>query len=280
MRLYFSHTSRLVSSVLLLGGLVITGCQPAPQHAVLPFHDDALVHASRPPYQQASAATQPSSTSRQTSKSKPADGAPTPQRRSTPSNAGAPPPTNHGGVVPTTIDSDGSRIRNADGYAPRHALQFVLDTYAANGLTFERADQLTVVDLYRSIQKSGTIYHAQTPVVGDLVFFHNTYDANGDRRNNDWYVHVGVIESVDRNRTITVLSYRNGEVTRDHLNLTHPHEASLDGETINTKLRTYQKNDPPYTQYLAGQLFAGFGSILGDVDQVRVLDRWTPSQRR
>lgn len=145
-----------------------------------------------------------------------------------------------------------------------------------NGLRFDNTDALSIIDLYRAIQTSGTIYHSETPIVGDLVFFHNTYDANGDRRNNDWYVHVGVIESVDRNGTIAFLSYRNGVVTRDYMNLKHAHETRVDGETANSSLRTKQKSDPAYTQYLAAELFAGFGSILGDRNQVRIMNKWKP----
>lgn len=260
--------------------VVLVGCKPAPQHGVLPFHDDALVHSSRPPYQQASSSASSGATARNTSKSAPAERAPTKQRKSSSAPSSAPAPSRPTGTVPTTVDADPARSRNADGYTPRLALQYVLETYAANGVSFANAAQLTIVDLHRAVQKAGTIYHSKTPVIGDLVFFHNTYDANGDRRNNDWYVHVGVIESVDRNHTIVVLSYRDGAVQRDRLNLTHPHEARLNGEVINSSLREAKKGDPTYTQYLAGQLFAGFGSILGDVDQVRVLDRWTPSQRR
>lgn len=276
----FSHSLLGWAGSSLAFALALAGCKPAPQHGVLPFHDDALVHASRPPYQQASTATRASATPRNTSKSKPAERAPTKQRKTTTVPPSAPPPARPKGPVPTTIDADPVRARNADGYTPRLALQYVVETYAANGVTFANADQLTILDLHRAVQKSGTIYHSKTPVVGDLVFFHNTYDANGDRRNNDWYVHVGVIESVDRNNTIVVLSYRDGAVQRDRMNLTHPHEPRLEGEIINSTLRNAQKNDPAYTQYLAGQLFAGFGSILGDVEQVRVLEHWTPTQRR
>jgi|SRR5690625_100553 len=279
MRPFPVHRLSCFLPLVLATGTIGVSCKPAVTHQALPYHDDALVHQARPPYQQITAATQTASKARHSPKSKPAERPPTKQRRSTLSGDQSSRAASQG-VVPTTIDADAVRTRNADGYTPQFALQYVLDTYAANGVSFQNADKLSIVDLYRSIQKQGTIYHTKKPVVGDLVFFHNTYDANGDRRNNDWYVHVGVIESVDRDATIVVLSYRDGHVVRDRMNLTQPHDERVNGQTINTQLRPRQKSDPPYTQYLAGQLFAGFGSILGDVEQVRVLDGWTPSGRR
>lgn len=254
----------------------ITGCKPSASHEVLPYHDDALLHASRPPYQPTTSAQRGGNDASKAGRSKPADKPPSKSRRATSAPEHVTPRTDHGGVVPTTTDSSASRIRNADGYTPRHAVSYVAHTYALNGVEFENADRLRIVDLYRSVQKAGTIYHSKKPVAGDLVFFHNTYDANGDRRNNDWYVHVGVIETVDKDGTITFLSYRDKQVKRDRMNLHHPHEETLDGATINSSLRTAQKGDPAYTQYLAGELFAGFGAVLGDVDQVMVVDTWSP----
>lgn len=264
-----------LATVVAGTGLALAGCNPAPHHSVLPYHDDALVHQSRTPYQQVSAAGTTSAATKSSSK-RPASKPPTPQRRSSTSPGTQPPAVLKDGVVPTRIDDSKQRARNADGYTPRHALRYVLDTYAMNGLRFDNAEAMSIVDLYRSVQTSGTIYHSETPIVGDLVFFHNTYDANGDRRNNDWYVHVGVIESVSKSATITILSYRNGAVTRDYMNLKHAHEANVDGETANSSLRSKQKSDPAYTQYLAAELFAGFGSILGDRNQVRIMNKWKP----
>lgn len=257
-------------------GSVSTGCNPSSSHEVLPYHDDALLHATRPPYQPTSGAQIASDGSSGAGRSKPSDRPPSKPRRATSSPAQESPRSDHGGVISTTTDNSSTRVRNADGYTPRHAVDYVAHTYERNGVRFENAQRLTVVDLYRSVQDAGTIYHSKKPVAGDLVFFHNTYDANGDRRNNDWYVHVGVIESVDKDGTITFLSYRDNAVTRDRMNLHHPHEATREGVTINSRLRREQKNDPAYTQYLAGELFAGFGAVLGDIDQVLIVDSWSP----
>lgn len=158
----------------------------------------------------------------------------------------------------------------------REAVDYVLDTYAQNGVALDGRGQLSVVELYRAVQQRGSIYHGKTPIAGDLVFFHNTHDANRDRRNNDWYTHVGVVEQVHSDGTIVVISWRANAVQRDTMNLQHPRESERGGRVINTPLRAYTPQDVEFTQYLSGELFAGFGSMLGEIDAVLILDRWAP----
>ena len=153
----------------------------------------------------------------------------------------------------------------------------MIETYAQNGVAIEGAGTLSVIELYRLVQRRGTIYHAQQAAAGDIVFFHNTHDANRDGRNNDWYTHVGVVEQVLGDSTIVVLSWRQGAVTRDTMNLAKPNFAEDGGRLINTPLREHRASDPPFTQYLSGELFAGFGSMLGEINSVLVLDTWTPN---
>lgn len=195
---------------------------------------------------------------------------------SAPSSASARP--NRGSSA--TPRSEGSRAssasRGAGGFAPRNAVDYVIDTYAQNNVAVDGRGQLSVVELYRQVQQRGTVYHGRAPATGDLVFFHNTHDDNSDGRNNDWYAHVGIVEQVMGDGTIVVLSWRNGAVSRDTMNLRSPREVELEGRVVNTPLRAYNERDPQFTQYLAGELFAGFGSMLGDLQSVVVLDTWRP----
>ena len=41
---------------------------------------------------------------------------------------------------------------------------------------------------------------------GDLVFFDNTWDADGDGVDNDPFTHVGVVEKVESDGTIVFIS--------------------------------------------------------------------------
>lgn len=161
-------------------------------------------------------------------------------------------------------------------FTPRHAVDYVLDTYSQNGVDIDGRGSVSVVELYRHVQQRGAVYHGRTPAVGDLVFFHNTHDQNRDQRNNDWYSHVGVVEQVMGDGTIIVISWRNGSINRDSMNLTRPREVEYDGRVINTPLRAPANGDPQFTQYLSGELFAGFGSLLGNASEVVVLDSWRP----
>jgi len=174
-------------------------------------------------------------------------------------------------LTPTVVDSL---------YDPLVAAQYIDAVYRANETathTPEDAQDFDIVDIYRHAQRTGSIYHATRPAVGDLVFFHNTFDRNGDGRNNDWYTHVGVVESVDDAGNISVLSYLDHRVSRTYLNLETPDLTRTDdGQLVNTAMRRQNENDPPYTQYLASELFAGFGSLLGDRNEFLVIDNWRP----
>lgn len=157
------------------------------------------------------------------------------------------------------------------------AAEFVASVYVLNGVELPATSMTSITELYRTCRDKGTVYHSSRPTVGDLVFFHNTFDANGDGRNNDWYTHVALVESIGRNGTAAVLSYQDGQVQRHHLNLERSDAATMPGGgPANSSLRAKQAGDPPFTQYLAGQLFAGFCSLLGDQAELVLVDNWKP----
>ena len=164
----------------------------------------------------------------------------------------------------------------AGGFDPANAVRYVQDVYAVNETPLPGA---SVADLWRHATQAGTVYHHPRPVVGDLVFFSNTHDADGDRRPNDFFTHVGLVESVDGEATITVLSYLGGRVRRFTMNVEQPSVERVSGEEINTAIREERRDDLPSTAYLAGELFNGFASLLGSRSEVIVLDNWSPSTR-
>lgn len=190
------------------------------------------------------------------------------ERRQRPERASAPTTPTLTASIPAAVGGD---------YEPSHAAAYVRDVYSLNETVIGGTDTDTVVDVYRFVSENGTVYHDPRPAVGDLAFFHNTFDANGDRRPNDWYTHVGIVESVDESNTVTVLSFVDDSVARLTMNLERPGDSRADGADLNSTLREPSRNDTPHTQYLAGQLFAGFGSLLGERTQVIVLDDWSPS---
>lgn len=109
--------------------------------------------------------------------------------------------------------------------------------------------------------RSESLYRASRPVEaprpGDLVFFHNTYDRNHDRRANDRFTHVALVESVEGSAIVLVHRAVHG-VERLRMDLAHPSDPDA-----NDRLRFRRRADAPGTRYLAGELFAAFGELLG-----------------
>ena len=173
--------------------------------------------------------------------------------------------------------SAGSGETQVDGrQKPALSAQFAWAMYRLNGVEFSDAAKTQVPKLFRECKARGDISHSSKPAVGDLVFFHNTGDFNDDGRNNDWYTHVAIVESVD-GASVTLLGYRGDEVKRFQMNLESPNAAKdRHGEVANSQLRRRQDQDAPFTQYLAGQLFAGTCSALGDRAELVVVDNWKP----
>lgn len=93
---------------------------------------------------------------------------------------------------------------------------------------------------------------------GDLLFFHNTHDRNGNRIRDDRFTHVALAESVDDDGTVTFLHFASGKVKRDVLNLAHPNVARdpVSGRSWNSFLRRGGG------RVLAGELFFKSGRPL------------------
>ncbi|TXD38539.1 hypothetical protein FRC98_06565 [Lujinxingia vulgaris] len=157
------------------------------------------------------------------------------------------------------------------------AAAYVHAVFELNGVTFAEDAASSVPELYRACRTEGKVYHSSRPAIGDMVFFHNTYDANDDGRNNDWYTAVGIVEELQSEGTVSVLAYLGDGVRRLYLNLEQVDREELSaGDQANSVLRGQHESDPPFTQYLAGQLFAGFCNALGDRDELMVVDNWQP----
>ena len=168
--------------------------------------------------------------------------------------------------------ADVKPTRGSGSYTPEFAAGYVVAVYAANEVPLGHAAAGSIADLYRKAQQTGTIYHSSRPAVGDLIFFHNTFDRNADGRQNDWYSHVGIVESVDEQGTIALLSYLGGKVGRTYMNLESPALAERAGKPLNTRMKAESSG----SEFLAGKLFAGFASLLGNRTEVVVLDEWQP----
>ena len=234
---------------------------PAPAPAAAPRSDRGeRVKPTRP----ASEVTKPAAAPSRPQAERPAPSRPAPARpQAAPANPAGSASAGPADVKPT---------RGSGSYTPEFAAGYVVAVYAANEVTLGNAAAGSIADLYRKAQQTGTIYHSSRPAVGDLVFFHNTFDRNADGRQNDWYSHVGIVESVDEQGTIALLSYLGGKVGRTYMNLESPALAERAGKPLNTRM----KAESTGSEFLAGKLFAGFASLLGNRTEVVVLDEWQP----
>ncbi len=117
--------------------------------------------------------------------------------------------------------------------------------------------------IYNHIRRYGTLHRTPTPSPGDLVFFDNTWDFNGDGRLNDPLTHVGIVERIGSDGTVTFISRVASAIERYRMNLTHPHvHKTTDGRILNDYIRRKRSSDPPGTRHLTGELFASFGTRL------------------
>jgi probable lipoprotein NlpC len=116
--------------------------------------------------------------------------------------------------------------------------------------------------IYTHVVEHGRIHYGPTVHPGDLVFFHNTWDFNGDGIPNDPLTHIGVVEKVEPDGTVLFVSSLSRGIERYRMNLQHPDiHKTADGRVFNDFLRRKRFSDGMGTHYLAGQLFAAFGTL-------------------
>lgn len=140
------------------------------------------------------------------------------------------------GLVRLVYQGEGIDLMNAPGGKP-----------GENGVTA----------IYRRARAAGAL-HRRAPRPGDLVFFRETYDRNRDGRRNDGLTHVGVVESVAKDGTVTFIHRGSAGVERSRLNLRTPRRrVDSHGRILNDYLR---RRTGRTRAYLTGELFSGYGS--------------------
>jgi hypothetical protein len=115
-----------------------------------------------------------------------------------------------------------------------------------------------VTHIYRYARQRGAL-HKKQPRPGDLVFFRETHDRNGDGRRNDGLTHVGVVESVSRSGLVTFVHRGSKGVARARMFLAEPGVHTLPGrkDVLNDYLRRGERGEKGR---LTGELFVGYAS--------------------
>lgn len=135
--------------------------------------------------------------------------------------------------------------------------------YAKAGfpLGFVHVDGTSVNDtrvLFELVQQRGSLRRS-SPLPGDLVFFDDTYDQNGNGRVDDPLSHVGVVEKVEGGGSVVIVHRIGSAIVRARMTLARPHERHDDkGQPLNHFLRAAKGKNPAKT---TAELFVAFGSL-------------------
>lgn len=151
-----------------------------------------------------------------------------------------------------------SRLRHGGDSFRYDCSGLVMAAHARAGLQLAGSSE----SMLRMAREAGVFHTRERPWVGDVAFFENTYDRNGNGRLDDPITHVAVVTDVDDDGTVTMVHKGGKGVTRLVMNLHHPADHS-DGSAkeINGYLRSRRSSDRHGTRYLAGELWIGFGSF-------------------
>lgn len=165
-------------------------------------------------------------------------------------------------VGATTIKANGKRIAyDCAGVTRAIFLAHGIDLYD-NGSPDPKANGVRLI--HHHISRQGSFHEGPVVRPGDLVFFDNTWDYNGDGLVNDPLTHVGIVERQERDGTILFISRVAGAIERYRMNLALPHvHRTAEGRVLNDYIRRKDFDDPADTPYLTGELFAAFGSQTG-----------------
>jgi len=148
---------------------------------------------------------------------------------------------------------------------------FVLAAYYLSGIDLRKEyAQKTgngVRRLYHIALSHRLISTGQLPVTGDVLFWDNTYDANGDGKLNDELTHTGIVVSSYSNGRVDYVHYHVSRgIVQESMNLYQP-----DRESLNAPMRIKEAGKPRPEKWLAGQLYRAYGRLwyLQEVERLR-----------
>ena len=132
---------------------------------------------------------------------------------------------------------------------------------------FSRYSGDGVSRLYRSLKARDALHRDLLPRPGDVIFWDNTWDANGDGNlDDDPLTHAGVVMSVDPDGTIHyVHEHIVKGVTVEAMNLRRPRDYyDPQGRIINNAMAMNsgisRRDNPPH--WTSGDLWDSFGDVL------------------
>lgn len=118
--------------------------------------------------------------------------------------------------------------------------------------------------LWTGLTSGGLTFGGTKPRPGDLIFFNNTYDVNGDGTSwADPLSHIAVVTAVGRENTITYAHFGSGHVKESVMNLEMPQTYCLDNCSfvINSWLKRKRGEGFPDYRYMSSSFFHGFAVV-------------------
>jgi len=176
-----------------------------------------------------------------------------------------------------TITSQGRRIAyDCAGVTHAIFLEHGIDLYRAD---HHDAKANGVRLIYNHVRRYGSLHRGPDVRPGDLVFFDNTWDFNGDGNANDPLTHVGIVEELEPDGTVIFISRVASAIERYRMNLEQPHiHQTPDGRVLNDYIRRKRPTDPTNTARLTGELFSVYGNPLSPRKHVSLDEEVVRSQ--
>ena len=135
--------------------------------------------------------------------------------------------------------------------------------------------------IHNHVRQHGTFHRGPNVSPGDLVFFDNTWDFNGDGQLNDPLTHVGIVERLEPDGTVVFISRVANAVERYRMNLDQPHvHKTAQGLVLNDYIRRKLPTDPDHSARLTGELFSFYGDLLDPRRSISSDDTFTRDQTR
>jgi len=160
-----------------------------------------------------------------------------------------------------TITRQGKRIAyDCAGVTRAIFLEHGIDLYRG-AFTDPKGNGVRLI--HNHVRQHGTLLRGSNVSPGDLVFFDNTWDFNGDGTLNDPLTHVGVVERLEPDGTVVFISRVANAIERYRMNLDQPHvHKTAQGLVLNDYIRRKHPTDPDNVARLTGELFSVYGNLL------------------
>ena len=116
--------------------------------------------------------------------------------------------------------------------------------------------------LYQYLEDNQVLLETKDPEAGDIIFWDNTYDRDGDAQADDFLTHTGMVVAVEEDGTVHYIhhNYRKGVVFA-RMNLYRPdvYTEEVEGRPVIINSPMRMKGSPEYDKWLASELTRSFG---------------------